>query len=136
MNTSNDNNNPNEYPNSPFRGPGGEVSKENALSHYQWGDHCDGWNLVDGPSLSVKLERMPPFTTEQKHFHEHAQQFFFVLKGKAVFEIEDTRFTVKSNHGIHILPMQNHKIINETDTDLEFILFSQPPILHDRINCE
>ena len=44
-----------EYPNSPFRGLGG-VSKENPLMHYQWGNHCDGWNLVEENELSVKLE--------------------------------------------------------------------------------
>jgi mannose-6-phosphate isomerase-like protein (cupin superfamily) len=126
-------NNSNEYPNFPFRGPRG---KENALKHYQWGEACDGWNLVDENMLSVKLERMPPNTAEQKHFHRQAQQFFFILKGEAVFEIGDEKFLVKTNHGIHIEPMQEHRIINETHSDLEFILSSQPSTSNDRINCE
>jgi len=58
-----------------------KVSAKEPLKHYQWGDGCDGWNLVDEPTLSVKKERMPPGTTEALHYHENAQQFFFILKG-------------------------------------------------------
>ena len=61
------------------------VSREHPLNHYIWGEHCDGWNLVDRADLSVKMERMPPHTAEQEHFHEHARQFFYILKGVATF---------------------------------------------------
>jgi mannose-6-phosphate isomerase-like protein (cupin superfamily) len=112
------------------------ASKDNPLKHYQWGDNCDGWNLVDESSLSVKLERMPPHTAEQKHFHEKAQQFFYILKGEAVFEIERERITVKQEQGIYLKPGKLHKIINENDEDLEFLLSSQPSTANDRINVE
>lgn len=112
------------------------VSKENPLKYYKWGEDCDGWNLVEENSLSVKMEKMPPFTTEQKHYHEYAQQFFFIIKGTAVFEIENEIVFVKQNEGIQILPMQKHKISNPENGDLEFILSSQPSTINDRINCE
>lgn len=112
------------------------VSKSNALKHYQWGENCDGWNMVDESSLSVKLERMPPHTAEQKHLHQHAQQFFFILKGEAVFEIQQERVYVKSDQGIHIKDGLEHRILNESNEDLEFILSSQPSTYNDRINIE
>lgn len=112
------------------------VSKNNPLKHYHWGDGCDGWNLVDESSLSVKLERMPPHTAEQKHFHEKAQQFFFILKGEAVFEIQRERITVKKEQGIHIRPGKLHQIMNESNEDLEFLLSSQPSTVSDRMNVE
>ena len=112
------------------------LSVNHSLKHYTWGEGCDGWNMVDEKELSVKLEKMPPCTAEQKHFHENAQQFFFILKGKAVFEIDDLRFVVKANHGIHIRPFQKHRVINESGIELEFILSSQPSTSNDRINCE
>jgi mannose-6-phosphate isomerase-like protein (cupin superfamily) len=31
------------------------------------------------------MERMPPHTAEQEHFHQYARQFFFILKGQATF---------------------------------------------------
>jgi hypothetical protein len=40
------------------------VSKYQPLKHYKWGNDCDGWNLVDEDSLSVKQELMPAFTQE------------------------------------------------------------------------
>jgi hypothetical protein len=52
------------------------VSRDLPLKHYQWGSQCDSWNLVDEKLLSVKIEKMPPLSQEQKHFHEKAQQFF------------------------------------------------------------
>jgi len=112
------------------------VSKYNSLKHYQWGNNCDGWNFVDENSLSIKLERMPAQTSEKKHFHERSQQFFYILKGEAVFEIEEERIHVKAEQGIHIKAGTEHRIINEGNEDLEFILTSQPSTVNDRINVE
>ena len=110
------------------------VSKQNALMHYQWGNHCDGWNLVDESTLSVKLESMPGGTEEVLHYHQHAQQFFFILKGEAAFEIEGKIVLVHEHEGIHIKPKQKHRIMNSSDASLEFILCSQPSAQHDRYN--
>ncbi len=112
------------------------VSKHNSLRHYQWGENCDGWNLVDEKLLSVKLEKMPAHTSEQRHFHRHSQQFFYILKGEAVFEIQRERISVKSGQGIYIEAGKEHRIINETSEDLEFILTSQPSTTGDRSNVE
>ncbi|HLY70880.1 MAG TPA: cupin domain-containing protein [Puia sp.] len=112
------------------------ISKYNSLRHYQWGKNCDGWNFVDENSLSVKLEKMPPKTAEQKHYHQHSQQFFYVLTGEAVFEIQRERVVVKAEQGIHIAAGKEHRIINESNEDVEFILTSQPSTSGDRIEVE
>jgi mannose-6-phosphate isomerase-like protein (cupin superfamily) len=112
------------------------VTRENPLNHYLWGDHCDGWNLVDTADLSVKMERMPGHTAEQEHFHERARQFFFILRGTAVFETEEGRIEVLAQQGLEIPPRLRHRIRNESDTDLEFILCSQPSTAGDRINIK
>jgi mannose-6-phosphate isomerase-like protein (cupin superfamily) len=111
------------------------VSKENCLVHYQWGDGCDGWVLVDTESLSVKQERMPAKTAEALHFHKHAQQFFFILNGTARFEVENSSFVVKCGEGFHIGAGKKHRVVNDTDRALEFILSSQPSANNDRFNC-
>ena len=112
------------------------VSKYQPLRHYQWGDNCDGWNLVDEDHLSVKQELMPGGTKEIKHYHRAAQQFFYILKGKATFEIEDSVIEINGGEGLHIEAGKKHRIINEGKEDLEFILCSQPSTTNDRINCE
>lgn len=111
-----------------------KVSKYQPLKHYQWGEDCDGWNLVDEPSLSVKQERMPAQTSEVLHFHQYAQQFFYMLKGSAFFEIERERITVNEGEGIQIKKEQKHRIINNTSSAIVFILSSQPSTAGNRIN--
>ena len=114
---------------------GAAVSKYQPLKHYQWGMDCDGWNLLDEHSLSVKQELMPPGTKEVKHYHQKAQQFFYILKGKAKFEIEDSIIEINEGEGLHIEAGKKHRILNEGKEDLEFILCSQPSTKNDRINC-
>jgi hypothetical protein len=48
--------------------------------HYTWGGICDGWHLLRAEGLSVIEERMPAGTFEQRHFHQQARQFFYVLE--------------------------------------------------------
>jgi mannose-6-phosphate isomerase-like protein (cupin superfamily) len=108
------------------------VSRSHPLKHYLWGEQCDGWNLVDSPELSVKMERMPPHTAEQEHFHQFARQFFFILKGTAVFYTEEGQIELNPQEGLEIRPGLRHRIENEGEEDLEFILCSQPSTSGDR----
>jgi mannose-6-phosphate isomerase-like protein (cupin superfamily) len=110
------------------------VSKAYPLQQYQWGNGCDGWNFVNEQSISVKQERMPAGAAETLHYHQYAQQFFFMLQGEASFEIEDKLIIVKAQEGIHIRACQKHRIINHTLFPIEFILSSQPSTENDRIN--
>jgi len=110
------------------------MSKEYCLKHYQWGNNCGAWNFVDEPSLSVKLETMPPGSAEEKHFHNHARQFFYILKGEASFEVDHEIIVVKASQGIYIQANQKHKISNPGDTELEFLLTSQPSATNDRLD--
>jgi mannose-6-phosphate isomerase-like protein (cupin superfamily) len=111
------------------------LSKKNCIGHYLWGNGCEGWILNDTEGLSVKQEHMPAGTAETWHFHKHAQQFFFILDGTALFEVEDKTFIVHSQEGFHIPAGKKHRIVNGTDTGLEFILSSQPSTNNDRFNC-
>jgi len=40
------------------------------------------------------------------HYHEKAQQFFFILRGIATFEVEEKSFTVQGGEGFHIAAMK------------------------------
>ena len=111
------------------------LDKQNALHHYKWGNDCDGWVFVDTNELSVKQERMPAQTAEALHYHEKAQQFFFILKGIATFEVENKFFKVEAGQGFHITAGKKHRILNTTTEDIEFILSSQPSTNADRCPC-
>ena len=107
-------------------------NKQNT-EHYFWGNKCEGFHLVKTDNLSVIQEIMPPNTSEKLHFHKLSQQFFFILKGIATFEIEQEIFTIKSGNGIHILPRIKHKILNLQSKSLEFLVISQPITRADRV---
>ncbi|OON69610.1 cupin domain-containing protein [Hymenobacter sp. CRA2] len=102
--------------------------------HYRWGDQCDGWHLVKTPELSVIQERMPPGTAEQYHYHERAQQFFYVLAGTATFEIEGQWLTLTAGQGLHVPAGLRHRILNQATAELWFTVTSQPMAHGDRVN--
>jgi mannose-6-phosphate isomerase-like protein (cupin superfamily) len=116
--------------------PLGAVSKSNCINQYTWGDGCYGWNFVDTVALSIKQELMPPDTAEKPHYHEKANQFFFILTGKANFTIDGVQHILKPTEGIEIKAGQKHFISNKNTGDLEFILYSQPSTKNDRVNLD
>ena len=105
---------------------------ENA-THYTWGDSCDGWHLLDTNSLSVIQERMPPGTEEVYHYHEKAQQVFYILSGTASFDIDGVQIEAKHGDSIHVMPGKHHKIKNESAADLHFLVISAPKVHGDRV---
>src|SRR5215472_4364726 len=107
------------------------VSTSNA-EHYIWGDNCDGWHLVKTPDLSIIEERMPPGTSEVRHHHVRARQFFFVLEGQLTLEVEFHDFVLKAGEGIEVAPGQAHEAINRGGADVRFVVTSQPPSHGDR----
>ncbi|WP_066306806.1 cupin domain-containing protein [Bacillus sp. FJAT-29814] len=109
-----------------------KISKTNA-EHYIWGPHCDGWHLVKNEYLSVIHERMPPQTFEVRHHHERSRQFFFVFSGIATLEVDGERINLHPQEGYEVPPLVPHQMFNETESDLEFLVVSQPTSKGDRI---
>ncbi|HEY6985901.1 MAG TPA: cupin domain-containing protein, partial [Rhodanobacteraceae bacterium] len=66
------------------------IGVDNA-EHYRWGSACDGWHLLNLDGFSVIRERAPPGSAEVRHRHARARQFFYVLDGTAVIEIDGVR---------------------------------------------
>jgi len=111
------------------------ISKATA-EHYIWGSHCDGWHLVKNPQLSVIQERMPTNTAELRHFHHHAQQFFYVLAGQAVMDVDGRRFVLCAGEGMWIRAGTPHQMRNDSGDEVHFLVISQPPSHGDRENTQ
>lgn len=109
------------------------INKQNSRN-YIWGNTCKSYLLCETKNLSVKLETMPVNTKDLLHFHTNTTQVFFILKGKATFEVDNTKFTVNVNESIMIQPLQKHFILNDAEEELEFLVISQPSAGNDRIN--
>ncbi len=105
--------------------------------NYTWGNKCQGWHLVNTPSLGIIQETMPPNTAEAQHRHHKAQQFFYILSGIATFEIQNQQpILLNSNEGIHVKAGQVHCIKNNGNTPLHFLVISEPHSHGDRENMK
>ena len=109
------------------------IKSEENSEQYFWGEKCGSWVLLDSENLSIKQEKMPKKTKEKLHFHEKAQQFFYILSGTATFYINDEKFELNAKEGISILQNFKHFIANESLEDLEFLVISNPSTNNDRI---
>ena len=109
------------------------VSRENA-EHYRWGVDCDAWWLVKDPQLSVIEEFMPPGAAEIRHYHERAQQFFFVVQGEVLMEVDGKNVLIPAGTGIRILPGTHHQVRNPSSVPVRLLVISQPPSRGDRID--
>ena len=108
------------------------IHSKNNSEHYIWGADCDSWVLNNSENLSVKQEKMPANTSEKLHFHEKAEQFFYILKGEAMFYINNEKFSVKLGESITIIPKSKHYISNQSQEELEFLVISSPSTNNDR----
>src|SRR5215469_15532296 len=109
------------------------VVRRETVEHYTWGEHCDGWHLVRDGGLSVIEELMPPGTTEVRHRHGKAQQFFYLLSGTGTMEVDGEILEMCAGDGVRILPGMRHQMRNESNEPVRFLVISQPPSHGDRI---
>lgn len=108
------------------------ISKQNA-EHYVWGENCDGWRLVDREECSIIHEKMPPDSREVRHFHEKAEQFFFVLSGCLHIELDGTEHELHPQEGIEIPSNIPHQAMNRSADPVEFLVISRPNTRGDRV---
>lgn len=108
------------------------ISTANA-EHYIWGDRCDGWYLVRTDEINIIEEKMPPGTSEVRHYHLCARQFFYVLEGELTMEVEQQDFVLRVGEGIEIAPGKAHQAMNHSTAATRFLVTSQPPSHSDRV---
>lgn len=102
--------------------------------HYVWGQGCDGWRLLNNPTLSVIQERVPPGHGEVRHYHPTARQFFYVLVGKACLEFDGVAAELGPGEGLEVPPGVPHRFCNRSDDVVEFLVISSPTTTGNRIN--
>ena len=107
------------------------ISTANADA-YNWGAQCRGWHLMRAANVSILEERMPPSTQEVRHWHARARQFFYVLDGELVIEVEGVEHTLPVGFGIELPSGNAHQVRNDGATDARFLVISSPPHQGDR----
>ena len=105
-----------------------------SAEHYSWGADCEGWYLLKDTKLTVIEEQMPAGTAEVRHFHRHAQQFFYMLFGEAIMEVDGQEVRLSAGDGLHIAPGQRHRITNDSPHLIRFLVISEPASHGDRVD--
>jgi mannose-6-phosphate isomerase-like protein (cupin superfamily) len=109
-----------------------EITSTANAEHYRWGDGCDAWYLVKNDRLHIIQESMPPGTSETRHLHHRAQQFFYVLRGEAALDVNGQVLLLRDNEGAWVPPGTPHRIQNLSKSELQFLVTSEPPSHGDR----
>lgn len=111
----------------------GVVNRDNA-EHYRWGDDCDAWYLVNDEQLSVIEEFMPPGAAEIRHHHQKADQFFYILTGEVMMEVEGETTLLAAGSGLRVPPGKHHQVRNPSSVPVRFLVVSHPRSHGDRVN--
>lgn len=101
--------------------------------HYTWGNNCEGFHILRDEALSVIKESMPPGASEVWHYHNKAQQVFYLLSGKAFFETGKDNAFLSTGESLRVLPGILHRISNPSDEIVEFLVVSAPMAQGDRV---
>ena len=102
--------------------------------HYTWGNGCDGWHLLNNENLSIIQENVPAGSSEVKHYHNISRQFFFILEGEGTIELPDKIVKLSKNEGLEIPPKTVHTFINQSDSEVIFLVISSPKSHGDKVN--
>lgn len=102
--------------------------------HYFWGISSEGWHLLQRDDLSIISERVPPGENEKRHFHNYSRQFFYILSGEAVIEVDGERQILKAQQGMEIPPRVAHQFRNESNSEVLFLVISVPKSHGDRVD--
>ena len=111
-------------------------TSKQVVKPYAWGEGCEGWHLVRAQNLSVIEERMPASTREVRHWHARARQFFYVLAGTLTLEVEGETHVLTPRSGIELPEGTAHQATNDSGSDVEFLVISEPPSHGDRHETE
>lgn len=109
-----------------------QVVDTNSAEHYRWGTASEGWHLLSRAELSVIQEHVPVGDRERRHFHSAARQFFFILLGQAVLEVDGSRFELGAGQGLEVPPGAKHQFMNESVAPVTFLVVSSPHAHGDR----
>ncbi|MBX9977532.1 MAG: cupin domain-containing protein, partial [Alphaproteobacteria bacterium] len=86
--------------------------------------------------FTVIAETIPPGASETKHYHDKTEQVFYVLKGRLTIEINEINHMLEENECITVMPCTPHKVFNQSNAAVHFLVISCPNSHEDRINVD
>jgi mannose-6-phosphate isomerase-like protein (cupin superfamily) len=115
---------------------GNQCVSTKTAPHFRWGDGCDGWWLKKSVSFTVIEEIMPAGASEIRHFHQRTEQFFYILEGALILELDGVEHPLKSGDSIVVPPCMPHRVFNHDSQNVRFLVVSCPDSHEDRIDLK
>ena len=78
---------------------------------------------------------MPPATSEIRHCHARALQFFHVLAGELSVALPGQTHTLRAEQGMEVAPGMPHRVFNDSAVEARFLVISSPTAQGDRVAC-
>lgn len=90
-------------------------------------------DLTNAPVTNQSLAEatLPPTRATQRHYHQLAEELYFILEGTGMMEINGEVRKVRPGDGVLIPPGAWHQITADADTTLRFLCCCSPPYSHD-----
>lgn len=90
--------------------------------YYVWGQQCDGWYLLVGGDFSVIEECMLFGIVEVCYWYVCLWQFFYVLGGIVVLELEGVVYCFEVGQGLYVLFGVVYQMCNDFGEDVCFLV--------------
>jgi quercetin dioxygenase-like cupin family protein len=108
------------------------IARAEPLTHYRWGEGCDGRRLVETPGLRVREECIPPGAGERPHLHRAGQQAFYILSGALTVHLSDRLCRLVQGDLLHVPAGVAHEVSNEEGDPVRFLVITAPAVDGDR----
>lgn len=108
-----------------------EIIRRKACAPFVAQDGAVVREIVSPRNSSAKNQSLaevtiPPGTTIQEHYHEKAEEIYYIVSGEGLMTIDGEQTTVSAQDAVIILPGQRHKIGNSGTEDLVMIVNCAP----------
>jgi len=81
----------------------------------------------DTKHFDFRISSYQPKGYCELHSHEHAENIYYILKGRGIVELDGSKHLVEPNVVIFIPPNVKHRIANTGYEDLIFIVVASSP---------
>ena len=71
----------------------------------------------------LNWSRLPQGSAFRPHYHEDMQEVFVMLGGPVTMVVDDQRVTLMAGDAIVIDPREVHEMQNESEEDVDYIVF-------------
>ena len=80
-------------------------------------------DLLGGCVQMLNWARLPGGRAFRPHYHEDMQEVFVIISGQARMRVDDETVLLAAGDAIVVDPRQVHEMENDTDRDVDYIVF-------------